>query len=428
MSRRVRINTTFSLATSGWRSLLLVLLCSLTCSASQAQDTTSADGLFEAARKEAYEKKNFTEAIRLAKKALAISPRYTDILIFTGRVCSWNNQPDTGRIYLQRALEYIPPPEDAFIAYSDLEYWNKNYDKALEVTQRGLNSLSYSLDLMLRKAKILEAMKDYKTAILVTDSILKMNRGNSEARALNVSLREMVSKNKFSIKLDYAHFDKQFKDDWSFGSVDYTRMTKLGPIVGRINYANRFNLNGYLFEVDAYPRISRTFYMYVNAGYSDNDGVFARRRSGVSLFANLPHAFEAEGGIRYLFYTSNIFFYTLYAGKYYKSFLFGARTYLNSGSNGFSNANFGLIRYYYGNADDYVNLSAGAGISPDNRALNLQLNSTGKLRSYSAELVLRHSIGMLNAVSINFSILNQEYFPGLIGNQYQGGIGYVRHF
>ncbi len=413
-----------------WRRLFFWILLIVCARDAEAQDTTNADGLFEAARREAIEKNDFSEALRLSKKALAINPRYNDILIFTGRVHTWNNEPDSGRKYLQRALEYSPPPEDAFVAYSDLEFWNKNYPAALDITQRGLNSLSYSLDLLLRKAKILEAMKEYEQAILVTDTLLKMDRGNADARRLNISLKEQVSKNRFAVKLDYAHFDKQFKDDWYFGSMEYTRVTKMGPVVARINYANRFRKEGMLYELDAYPRLSRTFYMYLNGGYcnSDNVGVFPKWRSGASLFANLPHAFEAEAGVRYLFYTSDIFFYTVYAGKYYKSFLFGARTYINSAANGISNANIVMARYYYGNSDDYINLSLGAGISPDNRQLNLQINNTGKLRSYTGELVLRHALRKLNVVSINISLLNQEYYPGLIGNQVQAGVGYMRHF
>jgi YaiO family outer membrane protein len=414
-----------------WRnSCLLLLLVILVNADLKAQDSTNADGLFELARKEAFEKKNFSDALRLSKKAIAINPDYVDILIFTGRVHTWNNEPDSARLYLQRALNHNPPPEEAFVAYSDLEYWNKNYTDALNVTQQGIDSLSNSTDLLLRKAKILDAMKDYSAAIRVTDTLLGMNRGNTEARKLNISLRERASKNKIAIKLDYAHFDKQFKDDWYFGSIEYTRATSIGPIVARLNYADRFRKDGMLYEVDAYPKISRVFYMYLNGGFSINnsDFIFPKWRSGASLFANLPHAFEAEGGIRYLYYNSDIFFYTMYVGKYYKSFLFGARTYINSTANGISNANVVMARYYYGSADDYINLSLGAGISPDNRQLNLQINNTGKLRTYSGELVFRRAVRKLNVVSVNFSLLNQEYLPGVIGNQIQAGVGYMRRF
>jgi YaiO family outer membrane protein len=81
----------------------------------------------------------------------------------------------------------------------------------------------------------------------------------------------------------------------------YSRLTKFGTVIGRVNYANRFQTDGLQAEVDAYPRLSNVFYTYVNAGYSENAGVFPKYRAGFSLYANLPKSYEAEAGWRYLY-------------------------------------------------------------------------------------------------------------------------------
>lgn len=48
-----------------------------------AQDVNlSSDELFEQARKQAFESKNYTKAIALSKLALSKSPDYTDISVF----------------------------------------------------------------------------------------------------------------------------------------------------------------------------------------------------------------------------------------------------------------------------------------------------------------------------------------------------------
>ncbi|MES2701255.1 MAG: YaiO family outer membrane beta-barrel protein [Bacteroidota bacterium] len=394
----------------------------------KAQDTLTADGLFAAARKTAFEKKNNTEAIRLAKKALELNPRYTDIVVFVGRVYTWEKQNDSARAYFETALEQNVAAEEAYQGYSDLEYWSQNYGQANEITQRGLDMHPYSQELLLRKAKILTSLKDYKTAVLVTDTLLTMNRHNAEARALNINAKELSYKNRFTFRHDHAHFDKQFVDDWYFGSLEYTRLTGIGPVVARLNYADRFKRDGLLMEADAYPQISKTFYMYLNLGFSNHQEVFPRWRSGASLFANLPHAFEAELGARYLRYTDDAFFYTAYLGKYLGSFMLGARTYITPSTSAISNANNAFVRYYFGGTNDYIHLSATAGISPDDRRLNLQVNSNGKLRSMLGELIFSKAIRQYNVVTFNFSLLNQEYFPGLFGNQYQGGFSYTRHF
>ena len=118
-------------------------------------------------------------------------------------------------------------------------------------------------------------------------------------------------------------------------------------------------------EADAYPRINKTFYTYVNFGYSGNVGVFPNFRAGFSLYANLPKSFEAEAGVRYLYFTSTTIIYTFAIGKYYKNFLFTARTYQTPSDFGFSQSYSLSGRYFLKGADDYIGLSMGSGISPD---------------------------------------------------------------
>jgi YaiO family outer membrane protein len=405
--------------------LLAVIL--LHTAAARAQDTTTADGLYEAARKAAFDEKDFSGAIRLCKKALVTAPAYTDIVIFTGRLYTWQKQPDSARRYLQSALKQAPTSEDAYSALTDLEFWNKNNDSALSVVNRGTAIYPASPELLIRKAKVLSELKQYKEALVVIDTLLAIDNGNAEARALGYTIRDYSSKNKIGIRYDHAYFDKQFPDPWDMVSIEYVRMTKAGPFIGRINYANRFKMSGLQYEVEAYPHISRTFYGFINLGFSDTTGIFPRWSGGASLFANLPAAFEAEAGIRYLYFTKGIVIYTANVGKYYKSFQFGLRTYLVPTLN-VSQAYIAQVRYYFGNADDYVNLSGGWGIAPDDSRVNVQLNSSYQLRSNTAELRVSHAFRKLHVFSINAFLLNQEFRPSVTGNQVQFGIGYTRHF
>ena len=181
-------------------------------------------------------------------------------------------------------------------------------------------------------------------------------------------------------------------------------------------------------ETEAYPRISKTFYTYLNLGYSADVGIFPKWRAGASLYMNLPAAFETEAGIRYLYFTDNQLIYTLYAGKYLGSFLIGARTYLTPSTSTISQSYNVMARYYYRSADEYIGINGGYGISPDERAIAYLLNSTYKLVSYRAGLDIRYAIRRLNIITFNASFITQEYLPATKGNQYQVGIGYIRRF
>lgn len=388
----------------------------------------NADSFYAEARKKAFDDKDYSTAIALSKRALAIAPSYTEITVFLGRLYAWDKKPDSARIYFEEALRKQPAPEDAYVAYADFEYWNDNNDASLAVSDKGLVHYPGSVPLLLTKAKVHFAKRDFPTAAVLADTVLSIDRNNAEARNLAAQMRDNVSKNRIGIKYDYVHFDKQFPDPWQLASIDYTRQTRAGSFTARVNYANRFNRTGLQYELESYPRFSRTFYGYLNVGYSEEVGVFPKWRAGASLFTNLPKAFESELGIRYLYFNSDVLVYTAYLGKYFRSFLFGARTFLTPHANNISQAYIVMMRYYYGSIDDYVGLNLGAGVSPDDRRVNVQLNSAYKLRSYNAELTFRHVIRRLNVITANVSVLNQEYLPNTIGNQLQLGLGYIRRF
>jgi YaiO family outer membrane protein len=249
---------------------------------------------------------------------------------------------------------------------------------------------------------------------------------------MSLSIKDNSAKNKFGISYDFVHFDKQFNNPWHLMSIDYGRQTKFGSVSTRINYANRFKENGFQFELDAYPRISRTFYAYTSAGIS-GDGVFPNYRAGFSLYANLPSSFEADAGFRYLRFDSDTWIYTLSAGKYYKNYWFNLRTYLTPSNSAISHSYSFNVRYYFGGAFDYLRFGAGTGLSPDESTNSVLIgqqteSSLYKLKSNNINLGLVHSFKTFNVVSLNLSWLNQEYRRSTFGNQTTAAISYQRRF
>ena len=406
-------------------SLFFLLLISF----AKAQKEFTSDDLFKSARYAAFEDKNYDKAKMYARQALVISPAYADIEIFLGRIFTWDKQYDSARYHFAKVLSATPLNEDASAAYADLEYWNDNYEEALKICNRALEVYPASEALLLRKAKILNATKKFKEASAVTSLLLKTNKHNTGALALASTLKDAVAVNKISISYDNSSFDKQFDKPWHLASISYGRYTKLGSITARMNYANRFSTNGIQGEVDAYPRISKTFYSYVSFGYSGDVGVFPKYRAGFSLYANLPKSFEAEAGMRYLYFTSATNVYTFYVGKYYKNFLFSARTYITP-SNGSASQSYSVAaRYYFKSAEDYVGVSLGTGISPDETNQNIQFSSKqNKLTSKQISASFKHTFLKWNVFSISAGLINQEYQPSIKGNQLNISAGLSRRF
>lgn len=397
----------------------------------QNTDTSSSDGLLKAARNATFDKKDYGLAKTFLYHALSISPGYADIKVFLGRIHTWSNNLDSARFYFNEVLKVNPGHEDAAVAFSDMEYWNDNNEKSHNIVTEALVYHPASADLLFRKARALNSLHRYTEADVAVQQVLRINKNNSDARSLANRIKELATKNKIGISYDYVYFDKQFKDPWHLSSFDYTRRTGFGSLIGRVNYANRFKENGVQYELESYPRISKTFYSYISAGYSDNVGVFPQWRGGFSLYINLPKSYEADLGVRYLKFSGDpTWIYTGYLGKYYKSWLFGARAYVTPGAftNTVSASYTASARYYYGSADDMFGINVGYGISPDDRFNSIQIDSKIRLVSYKAGLSFKKKVSKSSVLSIDGSWFNQEYLPQVIGNQYQFSLGWLRRF
>ncbi|MFD2163496.1 YaiO family outer membrane beta-barrel protein [Paradesertivirga mongoliensis] len=417
---------------------ILISLLLLFCSTLRAQDS---DELFREARTAAFEKKNYPLAIQLSKEALSKSPDYKDIRIFLGRVYTWSDKPDSARAEFKTVLKQEQGHEDASLAYASLEFWNDQYNQALQLTNDGLQFHPESKDLLLLKAKILNNLNRYKEADKVVTLILRTDPKNTAARAISQRIRENSSKNKFGLSYDFVHFDEQFSDPWQLVSFDYGRQTRLGSVSARINYANRFKSEGLQFEVDAYPKLSPMFYTYVSGGYSA-DGIFPNYRAGFSLYANLPASFEADAGFRLLRFDDNTWIYTLALGKYYKNYWFNFRAYLTPAESSLSHSYSLNVRYYLGGADDYIRFAAGTGLSPDVSTNTVLIGGVGengepgsmlvtdvnRLKSNNLTLGFTHSFKALNVLSLNLSWVNQEYQKNIFGNQTTAALSYQRRF
>ncbi len=394
-----------------------------------SQANLSSDSLLILARNAAFRQHNYALAKQYLQQGIQQSPGYTDLWVFMGRINSWEKNYDSAAYFFENALQKNPGYEDASLGYATMLFWNNAYPKALAICNTGLQFHPESASLLLLKSRIFVAQQNYDSAYFTIQKLIHFRNEMAAARALAASIKSLLSKNQIDLSYDFVYFDQQFNNPWHLASVDYGRTTSLGLITGRVNYANRFNENALQFEVESYPHISKTFYSYINAGYTgNNNGVFPQWRGAFSLYANLPKSYEAEMGVRYLqFGNSPTWLYTAYAGKYYKNWLFGARAYIIP-SNYTSKAGVSysaMARYYFGGAYDFIGISAGYGISPDDRYNAVLLDNRANLVAYKAGLLYRKTIGKMNVLSIDANWVNQEYLPKIKGNQYQVGVAWM---
>lgn len=407
--------------------VFLICFSFLTLAETKAQnnavhDTINVDVAFDTARQMAFSGRR-TEAKALCRRILRKSPNYTDVRTFLGRIYTWSHQYDSAKIEFNKVLSAKPGDEDTRCAITDLEYWSGNSRKAIEEADTGLKYNPGSRDLLFKKAKAVADTGNNMAAYIIIDTLLAHHPKDAQAIDYQLSLRRKMVVNDIGIIYYFDVYDVEYANPWSLVSLSYSDHTKMGTIVGRITYANRFgNANGTQYEIDAYPNISKRLYAYVNAGYSPNTSLFPSYKFGASLYSSLPKSFEADIGFRYLYFSSPAtLIYTGAIGKYYKNLWFSLRTYIVPGNYHSISQSYQLTtRYYLGSADNYFSLILGTGISPDDRSMEDLVNNPS-LKSDEAKFSFQKIFKSEWLISAGAGLVRSDFTRGsgdLVGIDY----------
>lgn len=378
----------------------------------------SSDELFVKARDAAFNQKNRKLARELCKQILVKSPNYSDVSVFLGRLYTWDDMYDSARTVLTNVLKRDSTNEDALNAAIDLEYWSGNSPKALEYCNKGLGYNPMSSDFLLKKARVLDDLGRSSEAFDVVEKLLTLNKSNTEALTLAERLKDKARKNAIGVTYEYDKFDKTF-DPWQIGSISYSRYTPIGSVIFRVNFAKRFGANGTQYEVDMYPSFGTGVYAYLNAGYSQ-DGLFPKNRYGASLYLSLPLSFEIDGGFRLLRYSSDTWIYTFALGKYWGNFWSSLRTFITPQVDKASHSYSLIVRRYFSSADDYLALSIGTGITPDETSVDLQGNW---LKSNKLGLEYQTKVSKVLILNVSGDYNREEYLTDNFRTKLSFGLG-----
>lgn len=230
--------------------------------------------------------------------------------------------------------------------------------------------------------------------------------------------------NTFSLSYEHTHFDKQFANDWRLFSLEYKRQTGKVILLGRLNGASRFQQNGWQGEVEAYPVISKKLYGFAGVSYAGDAPVFARWRTGASLYYNLAHGWEAEGGFRFLYFNQSIWMGTAGVSKYLGPWLLNARAFFSLNNPSPNQSYFLKAQRFLHNEKDYLWLQVGSGISPD-ESRSVQLNPAAMLVSQRVNTGAKISLNKTVQLTLAASYARDEYRVKTFGNQFSGlaGVG-----
>ena len=294
------------------------------------------------------------------KRILSKYPDYTDVRSLLAKTYSWDANYEEARKHLNRITSVERQNKEAWLAAINNEIYAKNINIALGLTLKALEYLPDDNDLVEMKSDLENKLHNPEPA-----------EPNEEEKDKS---EETGFKNQLALFNGFDVYDIVY-DPMIYGGLEYNRHTDAGKMIPRVNYANRFNTHGLQYEMDFYPELSKTFYAYLNYGFSDS-AIFPKHRAGVELYANLPKAMEGSLGMRYLdFLDQQTTIFTgsfgLYRGNYYVS----VRPYVTpnpAGSTGLSGSL--TARKYLKHKEQYLGLIFSMGFIPELRQLTV--NST----------------------------------------------------
>ncbi|MBN3519130.1 YaiO family outer membrane beta-barrel protein [Algoriphagus lutimaris] len=359
------------------KNVFLLLIAFLGFGSLMAQDSFDPDELLKEARTLIFDKK-YQEGRKIAFRALDKYPDYADILILVGRSYAWEGKNDSASIYLERAIIASPTYSDGYSAYLDNLMWAGDYDQADEVLTKAKSNFNEQLpdDLRYKESRLYYFRESYDEAYAIAEELFEKDYNQEGLLGYMNNLQRLRRTNAVGVTYDYDNFNGAISPWNTFSFYGRTRTKLTGSLIARVTQSSRFDSQGTLYELDAYPSLGEKAYAYINIGGS-GASFFPKFRFGTSIYFNLNKAWELEGGYRYLGFSEATHIITGSLGKYVGNWWLNLRANVIPYDGKVStSANF-QARYYFKTAEDFFSIQLSSGVSPDeeNRDQSQLLNS-----------------------------------------------------
>ncbi len=407
------------------KKVLILLLVLLTCN--NIYGGENLDSLFVEARNAAMDTSSRDLAIELCQHALTQVPDYHDFRILLGRCYAWNSDYVQAEVELVQVVEAADGYQDARNALLDVYLWSNQDEKALDFLLVSIEKYPDDIHYRVKQLQLLAKQGKKVEALDIVEHILAIQPNHEGALAYKESVRKpkvdiltedvtpQEAGRSTTVRYVYNRLaetktEMQFLviesslDPWHWVSLEHKETFGFGPIIFKLNYADRFQNAATQVEVESYPTLRKGTYLYTGFGFSKSD-LFPSFRFGLEAFQALPSDYEVSLGFRYLEVPEKkIPIYVGSLGKYWQSYWFNATTYVSSTNSSLSKSWIFKMRKYLSKPANHLELYVGSGVSPDANLGGEEINYLGSRSfgsSYKQELNSKYDF----TVGIHFSNL-----------------------
>lgn len=303
---------------------MVVIVCLLTAGRALAQNE---DSLFARARELAFADR-FDEAIPLLDALLEKDPMQSDYRIFLARVYYWNAEYQRADSLLTPLTDLSPPDKEAVDLHEKVLSVDSLYERQIALEDRAIRLFPDFADgYRFQKAIALKSLGKNEEALRELDSIsICFNRYDIDYLRMSILL---LRSNTVSAGWLLTAFSPEGFAPWNFLHVGYEHRFARWSLAPRVNYGRLFGKEAVQVEADAYVRLRRQSYLYLNAGGSDRNTVFPVMRLGAEYYAGPVKFLSLSAGARYLrFSEDDVLLLTGHAGWNLKHSTFSYRPFV----------------------------------------------------------------------------------------------------
>lgn len=271
---------------------------------------------------------DYKTAISLVTKLNEDHPENLDYKLYLARLYYWSKD-------YPRALEHLMPLTisepvlaEAYDLAIQVEYQLEHYPAVIEKCRKGHSLFPAGIPFYhFQEAMALEKMGEDREAVRLLDQIPKSANNHRDAQYLKTQILRKEKNTLAAGYLNTSFYNPGFAP-WHLAHLEYFHRNRSIALGGRLNYGHLFGSDAVQVEADAYPRVGKGGYLYLNAGYSGADRIFPRYRLAGEYYQDINRYNFSIGG-RYLdFRVQKVQLLTGSAAINFGEWKFGYRNYL----------------------------------------------------------------------------------------------------
>lgn len=323
-------------------------------------------------------------------------------------------------------------PENEYQRIRELAFSGK-YAEAEYAARTLVNAFPSYGDARVLLARILAWQKNFDQASAVIDTLLQKEPGNNDALEVKRDIT-LWSKEYTPVATDlragysFDTFKEPYSRFWQVFTAGAGHRFGFGPAAAYVNAGNltakdsaSFHATELQFEVEAYPKLSRKNYAYLNYAFSPGK-YFPTHRASVELWQIFPAGWAVSAGLNYYYFDRDIYIALASLEKYTGKFWFSGKCFVYFKDDGPTTSFYLTARGYF-NSTDYLQITAGTGTAPD-EPFDIQ-SDIMRLSANSVRLAYNVAINNRLTVRIGTGYSREEYWESEYRNRFEGNLNLI---